>query len=234
MIYGGTTTQPQLKTLPMNSLKNAVTNTSRALTADPRRISPDRRRKETPYLYIILQHKSNSKDKTMNHSLLTGRLHMPGRYFCRRHIRFREKKKHAQSTKMTRLFWESADVNNYRAQTESAAETQHNGSAIISADTLSAVARRDDSMTGARRAASSTPTHFLTRQGQRLRVPATRQHKHRRNYHNNINRPSFSAKTTVWFCWEEGAAAQSYGTCQSCRVRMRAGRWAIVCQRNNI
>lgn len=73
----------------------------------------------------------------MNHSLLTGRLHMPGRYFCRRHIRFREKT-HAQSTKMTRLFWESADVNNYRAQTESAAETQHNGSAIISADTLSA------------------------------------------------------------------------------------------------
>lgn len=45
----------------------------------------------------------------------------------------------------------------------------------------------------------STPTHFLTRQGQRLRVPATRQHKHRRNYHNNINRPSFPAKTTVWF-----------------------------------
>lgn len=55
-------------------------------------LSRQKKKKKTPYLYIILQHKSNSKDKTINHSLLMGRLHMPGRYFCRRHIRFREKK----------------------------------------------------------------------------------------------------------------------------------------------
>lgn len=163
----------------------------------------------------FLQHKSNSKDKPINRCLLKGHFHLPGRYFCHEQIQFRKKKTHSQSTKMTRLFWESADVNNYHDELR-LLHRQHNGSATITADTQPT--RTTRRLNGQRKNWLLCQLQHTLWLGKRhwLRVPATRQHKDRRNYHNNINsaRVSLPRRLTVWFAekweqWRKAAALAS-------------------------
>lgn len=112
-----------------------------------------------------------------------------------------QKKKRAEGTKMTRLFWESADVNNYHARTASAAQTQHNGSAIITA----LHGRRNNSMAIAKLLLRQLQHTFWLGKGIRSVC----------QWHNNTNigvitiitliAQSVFAKTTVWFAekWEQ-------------------------------